>query len=1586
MTAAEMFCERVLDGITNWDKPNDRQGEENVAKSKGAGKKSKVEKLENGGNVFAKDWALKKPDGKGKTSKTAQDELVSALLGENYVEDADTLPQGETLEEHDRKKHKGHFDPSTQTCKFRDEMKKETETDRADEVSPESAPKADGGDRGEDRRENPKSEYNAVVRAFTNPDGTRKEGWMKAPNGKSTNLTERQWVQVRTPSFKKWFGDWENTPEEASKVVDENGEPRVVWHGSDWDILSEEPGKAFFDKSRVGQTFDDVDIDYNFFFTASEKSAYGYGEITSFFLNIRNPEIRGVRVGADMTNERELHEAIINGHDLGTNVDEYGGAEISDADGLIMSINRIDAEKAKRVKEEFSERIKQLVDKRHQLIERRLSKASSQEYINSSGEDRERLNTLLRNYLKEESRIEEELKEVRSERDKRMPTVKVHDVDMFGVDEPNQIKSATDNNGAFSTQNPDVRDSSANDEVDNAKAGGGEDGGQKKQLVSPEEDKEYMEAVERGDMETAAKMVREVAGRAFPNTKVVGRDGLPQIVFHGTEADFTEFDPSTISRESGNFGYFGKGFYFAGREDLGDYYAFIRQGKRMNEFVDIQNPFVYNDETISKIAKEIGLDNDLEKDWSLLEQPSHFSNQETVEKFTEAIKGLGYDGVLVYDRSGLGELVAFKPNQIKSADPVTYDDDGNIIPLSRRFDSGNDIRGDVSVGGDDKPSSVEKEESEDLESYDKNFTEGGEWKSPWNNSGPTFDTRKSVGVARNPWTKASRAEAEIAAQMLKRVLGGVTVGFSDKPYEGEGDTRKSIGGIYTGTSADYANESRQGGVGDGPSLMKIGSGEGSQVYGWGLYGSTVRGVAEGYARQGRNLNVAAGDAEYELDGKSLDRKNDVIDSALTYLASERMNTQKAIEEVNRAIDGFKRQLEDTNERLEWDKNNFRLQIDAESLPKRIRHLNEVKGFIERDGRKIRQVLPSENIYEQTFFTNREPGDESHLLNWYEPVRDEQVEWIQKKLKENYDFGITESGKLYSLYGATGADVYNRVKELLEEKGGIHNSPEATSRFLAEAGIDGVKYPVDSYGGKSIKNGNEAGWNYVSFRDDNIKVDHKWVDGEQRYFRNQSGKVVGEYDRNTNKITLYPGATVRDVVHEYSHGLWQFAEQEAEAGRGELLDKMKSIADTAPEEVKSAVAANYDEVTPDVYLEECFTHEMARRSDTAFAKAIGSKDGKPWYKRAWGAIKDAWKGLATKMGMNKADMSGIGKMSDGEAAEHILSQMMEGKRFGEVKGKGADESRKAIENDAEEKDKSVPENLKFIESIELPKDDDLIAFSEHTKKIRERMRKNQIELNNSERINNEAGYCLLADKVCEDGIILAQEALSLLGFDDNEINSKSSKGSVSVTHGIPGMLSDETLDGLSSVLSRFPILKGGCDFYAWETTSKRSYWDPLGINVNRGSAFRTYLHESGHWIEENDEDVHDLCVDFLKYRTDGEPFVHLGSDFVEIVKSGDLRGHFKSEVPITHNMLTDPEYEIGKKDRFRNSYAGKFYCQENNESDNHYKLDATEILSMGIQDLLQNTVSFIKNDSQYAQFVLGVLRRQNPLKQKRYNFA
>lgn len=53
-----------------------------------------------------------------------------------------------------------------------------------------------------------------------------------SPNGKPSNLTPEQHRLVRTPAFKNWFGDWQNDPKNSSKVLDDNGEPLVVYHYS----------------------------------------------------------------------------------------------------------------------------------------------------------------------------------------------------------------------------------------------------------------------------------------------------------------------------------------------------------------------------------------------------------------------------------------------------------------------------------------------------------------------------------------------------------------------------------------------------------------------------------------------------------------------------------------------------------------------------------------------------------------------------------------------------------------------------------------------------------------------------------------------------------------------------------------------------------------------------------------------------------------------------------------------------------------------------------------------------------------------------------------------------------------------------------------------------------------------------------------------------------------------------------------------------------------------------------------------------------------------------------------------------------
>lgn len=52
----------------------------------------------------------------------------------------------------------------------------------------------------------PAAERNEII-SKAKANGT----YLKAPNGKDTNLTPEQWVTVRTKAFKRWFGDWEKT-------------------------------------------------------------------------------------------------------------------------------------------------------------------------------------------------------------------------------------------------------------------------------------------------------------------------------------------------------------------------------------------------------------------------------------------------------------------------------------------------------------------------------------------------------------------------------------------------------------------------------------------------------------------------------------------------------------------------------------------------------------------------------------------------------------------------------------------------------------------------------------------------------------------------------------------------------------------------------------------------------------------------------------------------------------------------------------------------------------------------------------------------------------------------------------------------------------------------------------------------------------------------------------------------------------------------------------------------------------------------------------------------------------------------------
>ena len=110
-----------------------------------------------------------------------------------------------------------------------------------------------------------------------------------ASNGKPSNLNANQYELVRTLAFKSWFGDWQNDPTNASKIVDENGEPLVCYHGT----FSENVN--IFDESNIGKnTGNEGHYGYGFYFSFDklEASTYTYDTnpiILECFLNIRNP-------------------------------------------------------------------------------------------------------------------------------------------------------------------------------------------------------------------------------------------------------------------------------------------------------------------------------------------------------------------------------------------------------------------------------------------------------------------------------------------------------------------------------------------------------------------------------------------------------------------------------------------------------------------------------------------------------------------------------------------------------------------------------------------------------------------------------------------------------------------------------------------------------------------------------------------------------------------------------------------------------------------------------------------------------------------------------------------------------------------------------------------------------------------------------------------------------------------------------------------------------------------------------------------------------------------------------------------------
>lgn len=188
---------------------------------------------------------------------------------------------------------------------------------------------------------------------------------------------------------------------------------------------------------------------------------------------------------------------------------------------------------------------------------------------------------------------------------------------------------------------------------------------------------EYMKAVESGDTEEQRRLVDEAAKA----------NGYDRLFWHGSKkgGGFTEFR---------DWSYFTENKKYASRyAKAGDKGSLYEVYANLGNTFDTRKPECR--EIFDKMRSEYGLSEVQESglpDWT--------DGYDIAEFIDE--NGLDYDSIILDEG---GDLVDGKPvsrgfsyvirssEQVKSADPITYDDSGNVIPLTERFDSGNrDIR------------------------------------------------------------------------------------------------------------------------------------------------------------------------------------------------------------------------------------------------------------------------------------------------------------------------------------------------------------------------------------------------------------------------------------------------------------------------------------------------------------------------------------------------------------------------------------------------------------------------------------------------------------------------------------------------------------------------------------------------------------------------------------------------------------------------------------------------------------------------------------------------------------------------------
>lgn len=286
----------------------------------------------------------------------------------------------------------------------------------------------------------------------------------------------------------------------------------------------------------------------------------------------------------------------------------------------------------------------------------------------------------------------------------------------------------------------------------------------------------------------------------------------------------------------------------------------------------------------------------------------------------------------------------------------------------------------------------------------------------------------------------------------------------------------------------------------------MGSGEGAQAYGWGTYVSEVEGIAKAYAKQNaakhgmpREYKIAQlhlNHAKYEYDKvqRRYDNSKAYIDSLKEDLQNYRESIARRKEKVEyfaqnnmpETVDKLLKQIKRTEDTIKVTENDINMRTnDLEGWKQK---LEEVKKKYEEEQKKF-DAIPKPQIERNLYSVDIPDDTGENYIGWDEKMTPRMRD-IRKEILEDNGYKLVDSdetrdyfedrdGKEYELFKEqykTGGTFYEELAQLL-------HSQKLASLALKEYGFDGVKVIAQRNTG-----GNKEGkMNYVIFDENNAKI-------------------------------------------------------------------------------------------------------------------------------------------------------------------------------------------------------------------------------------------------------------------------------------------------------------------------------------------------------------------------------------------------------------------------------------------------------------------------------------------------------------------